>query len=85
MRISKNIVGLAALGLVVGLGISSALALDAGHPANDPVAPVQCTAMTRPTDIPKVPGALQYQAEQGNPVAQWKLGHMYAKGDGVPR
>jgi hypothetical protein len=29
--------------------------------------------------------ALQYAAEQGEPVAQWKLGRMYADGDGVPR
>ncbi len=29
--------------------------------------------------------ALQYAAEQGEPVAQWKLGRMYAVGDGVPR
>jgi len=28
---------------------------------------------------------LQYAAEQGEPVAQWKLGRMYADGDGVPR
>jgi uncharacterized protein len=28
---------------------------------------------------------LQYAAEQGQPVAQWKLGRMYADGDGVPR
>ncbi len=28
--------------------------------------------------------ALQYAAEQGQPVAQWKLGRMYADGDGVP-
>lgn len=27
--------------------------------------------------------ALQYQAEGGHPVAQWKLGRMYANGDGV--
>jgi uncharacterized protein len=27
--------------------------------------------------------ALQYQAEGGHPVAQWKLGRMYAAGDGV--
>lgn len=27
--------------------------------------------------------ALQYAAEGGHPVAQWKLGRMYAKGDGV--
>jgi uncharacterized protein len=28
---------------------------------------------------------LQYAAEQGQPAAQWKLGRMYADGDGVPR
>src|ERR1700739_1493431 len=28
---------------------------------------------------------LQYAADQGQPVAQWKLGRMYADGDGVPR
>jgi TPR repeat protein len=27
--------------------------------------------------------ALQYAAEEGHPVAQWKLGRMYALGDGV--
>lgn len=27
--------------------------------------------------------ALQYAAEEGHPVAQWKLGRMYAAGDGV--
>jgi TPR repeat protein len=29
--------------------------------------------------------ALQYAADQGHPSAQWKLGRMYAEGDGVPR
>jgi hypothetical protein len=29
--------------------------------------------------------ALQDAAEQGQPAAQWKLGRMYADGDGVPR
>ena len=29
--------------------------------------------------------ALQYAAEEGHPVAQWKLGRMYAAGDGVVR
>ena len=38
-----------------------------------------------PKDIPNSPSltALQYQAEGGHPVAQWKLGRMYANGDGV--
>ncbi len=29
--------------------------------------------------------ALQYAADQGLPAAQWKLGQMYAAGDGVPQ
>jgi TPR repeat protein len=29
--------------------------------------------------------ALQYAADQGHPVAQWKLGRMYADGEGVPQ
>ncbi|MFG1462918.1 tetratricopeptide repeat protein [Xanthobacter sp. DSM 24535] len=29
--------------------------------------------------------ALRYAAEQGHPAAQWKLGRMYADGDGVKR
>lgn len=33
----------------------------------------------------KTLNALQYAAEQGQPVAQWKLGRMYADGDGVPQ
>jgi hypothetical protein len=29
--------------------------------------------------------ALEYAADQGHPAAQWKLGRMYADGDGVPQ
>lgn len=41
-----------------------------------------------PADIPQAAAgtsltALQYAAEGGHPIAQWKLGRMYAKGDGV--
>jgi len=46
-------------------------------------------ASTNPAETtPGKPSALtslQYAAEQGQPVAQWKLGRMYADGDGVPR
>lgn len=49
---------------------------------------------TGPNGLPKsvsppVPAssltALQYAAEGGHPIAQWKLGRMYASGDGVAR
>jgi len=38
-----------------------------------------------PASIPQTASltALQYAAEGGHPVAQWQLGRMYAKGDGV--
>jgi TPR repeat protein len=34
-------------------------------------------------DTEKALHSLQYAAEQGHPLAQWKLGRMYAEGDGV--
>jgi exopolysaccharide production negative regulator len=37
------------------------------------------TAMAAPPSL----NSLQYAAEGGHPVAQWKLGRMYADGDGV--
>ena len=36
-------------------------------------------------DKVKALSALQYAAEQGHVAAQWKVGRMYAAGDGVPR
>ncbi len=33
----------------------------------------------------KAISSLRYAAEKGHTVAQWKLGRMYAEGDGVPR
>jgi TPR repeat protein len=33
----------------------------------------------------KTLNALEYAADQGHPGAQWKLGRMYADGDGVPQ
>jgi len=52
---------------------------------------------TPPADVPNVPAArpapapkadsalvaLKYAADGGHPIAQWKLGRMYASGDGV--
>lgn len=37
------------------------------------------------TPIPDSLKALQYAAEDGHPIAQWKLGRMYAAGNGVAR
>ena len=91
MRTSERII----IALIAGASLVAlpALAFD-GAPVNqDPVVPVvsgqpgaaailkkgaqstgaQDTALT----------ALQYAAEGGHPIAQWKLGRMYAIGDGV--
>ncbi len=43
------------------------------------------TATTTATTPMQSLTALQYAAEEGHPVAQWKLGRMYAAGDGVVR
>jgi exopolysaccharide production negative regulator len=54
--------------------------------------PGAAAALTRATAVPTTPAStsptislnsLQYAAEGGHPVAQWKLGKMYADGDGV--
>ncbi len=37
------------------------------------------------SDKAKALTALEYAADQGMPAAQWKLGRMYADGDGVPQ
>ena len=38
----------------------------------------------RSGDVASSLEALRYAAEKGHPLAQWKLGRMYADGDGVP-
>jgi hypothetical protein len=66
---------------------------DAVRPAPPPTAPSQAmldsarcaTLGVRAGDKPKALSALQYAAEQGHPAAQWQLGNMFARGDGVPR
>ena len=54
--------------------------------------PGAAAALKRATAVPTTPAStsptitlnsLQYAAEGGHPVAQWKLGKMYADGDGV--
>src|SRR5215216_636047 len=43
------------------------------------------TQALRAGEKAKAVTALQYAAEQGHALAQWKLGRMYAEGDGVER
>jgi uncharacterized protein len=79
-----------------GSGVGRSLGLEPAFAFDGTTSP--STAALSPTDglrggahTPESEGkasaltALQYAAEQGQPVAQWKLGRMYADGDGVPR
>jgi uncharacterized protein len=82
--------------LVIAPLSGPAIAFD-GAPVNqDPAIPVVsgptgAAATLRKSAPPSAPApdtsltALQYAAEGGHPVAQWRLGRMYASGDGVAR
>jgi hypothetical protein len=100
MRISKAVIAVAVAGTACGLGLP-ARALDGTQsPAAAIVPPPSISAPTAMSAIEafrsgalalkhgekaKALTSLQYAAENGHPLAQWKLGQMYAKGDGVPR
>lgn len=91
MRTSRR----AIVAFVLGAGAlaAPALAFD-GAPVKDAALPVVTTlpgaattvrGRTAPVTVPQETSlsALQYAAEGGHPIAQWKLGRMYANGDGV--
>jgi TPR repeat protein len=83
MRTSERTI--VALALGAALLATPALAFD-GSPVNQPpVAPpgVKKTVAVPATSQDSSIIALQYAAEGGHPLAQWKLGRMYADGDGV--
>lgn len=91
MQISRRLLGVTLLtGLVAGFGSARAFegtkvgqdaALKVLAPQAAEVASVQPTALPQQTSLT----TLQYAAESGHPVAQWKLGRMYASGEGVVR
>jgi uncharacterized protein len=97
MRISSKTIRIAAGGVVAGLligayavGVERASAFDGTTSPSTPVlAPGDglrnATHAPDTANKPSALTALQYAADQGQPVAQWKLGRMYADGDGVPR
>lgn len=96
MRISERI-GIVAVLTVTVFVAASAVAFEGTTNGNQeaalPVvaAPSGIAVIKKPVppaDIPNVGvtsslTALQYAAEGGHPVAQWKLGRMYAEGNGV--
>lgn len=64
-------------------------AVTSAAPAKVAQTPLQAfragTELLKSGDKDKAVTELRYAAEQGHPVAQWKLGRMYAEGDGVKR
>jgi exopolysaccharide production negative regulator len=97
MRISKQMAAVAAGGVliavigIVGVGTSSgpALSFDGTTTPNTALlTPGDALRGSNPPesgDKAKTLSALQYAAEQGHLAAQWKVGRMYASGDGVPQ
>jgi uncharacterized protein len=59
------------------------------RPATPPATPIEAfrsgTQALRAGNTEQGVSDLEYAADQGVPAAQWKLGRMYADGDGVPK
>jgi uncharacterized protein len=91
MRISSVVT----CGVLMGLGLTlgPAVAFDgtttpAATPVITPAEPSRAGTRSLPApdlERSKALNTLQYAADQGHPAAQWKLGRMYADGDGVPQ
>lgn len=90
MRVFKRLISVVVLGVVAAVPATAFEGTPlVGGDAAIPVATIQPgTVVTMnkaatPASPPPSLTALQYAAEGGHPVAQWKLGRMYAIGDGV--
>src|SRR5260370_16945085 len=81
MRTIEGALASATLGLAIGLG--SAIGFEGNRV--EPAA-IDCGPQTvKAGDTPKSMGTLTYAAEQGNAVAQWKLGPIYPTVHAFPR
>lgn len=84
MRISSVAASLLTAGLLLGGGPSAGF--DGNSPSNGVSALEAFLSGTRALktgETDKAVTSLQYAAENGHALAQWKLGRMYADGDGV--
>jgi TPR repeat protein len=89
MRISERIIFVALIAGVVSVTLP-AFAFDGAPVSQDAAIPVvsaqpgAAPALKKAATAPDTSlTSLQYAAEGGHPVAQWKLGRMYADGNGV--
>jgi len=78
--------------MVIGCGLAAApaMAFDGTKSDDAAAAPVTATQafrtgahLLKAGDSAKAVTSLEYAAEKGHALAQWKLGRMYAEGDGV--
>jgi hypothetical protein len=92
MRIVESLLGVVAIG--VGLLAAPAIAFD-GSKSDGPSAMASAAPLSameafrsgahwlKAGDPAKAVHSLEYAADKGHPLAQWKLGRMYAEGEGV--
>lgn len=97
MPMSDRIVQVVFAACFAAWAVTPALALDGNEPAADDAKPPltrfadalqalrQGVAGYRTGDMKSSVEAFKYAAANGNPLARWKLGRMYADGDGVPQ
>jgi TPR repeat protein len=89
MRISEALVAVAVVATACGLSLPAALAFDGTESPSSQMSAMDAfrsgALALKHGEKAKALTSLQYAAENGHPLAQWKLGQMYAKGDGVPR
>jgi TPR repeat protein len=85
MRISNALVSALVVGLLLGAG--PLVGFDGKSPSNN-LSPLEAfrsgTLALKVGETQKAITSLQYAAENGHAGAQWKLGRMYADGEGVP-
>jgi uncharacterized protein len=93
MRISNGLIVATMIGLALGLaptmpfdGSPTPESVPQKLPPMSPAEAMRSAAQAlKGGDKARAVMSLQYAAEHGNEVALWQLGHMYAKGNGVPR
>lgn len=78
--------------LTLGLSLAPAFAFDGTRTPSDakpPITPMEAfrsgTTALKAGENAKAVSSLQYAADKGHALAQWKLGRMYAAGEGVPQ
>jgi len=83
---TSSIAGVLAIGLMLGAGPT--MGFDGSRSPDTSMSPLEAfcsgTQALKVGETEKAVTSLQYAAENGHAIAQWKLGRMYADGDGVP-